>query len=301
MAFLINIPFGRDSQLPTESRRALNNSPAEGSLPFSTGIAVQRYMVAESGLAAARNEGCSHWYIDASIESDIPHNWSGSRIHNLVAEAADYGLTPILHGNFRAPLASEIDEVRAAALQYVKREIKLAAQLHAAAVIIHGGAFVEPRPTRTQRDAALERFLSLLSEAMRAAADQGVTIWLENLSHYPKYRPFSYVFTRESDFAMALTWIPDINFILDVGHANVNQSLALPAFEKFSGSIAALSLSNNDGRQDSHLALDEGTLPVQPLLAAISATGWQGLIAFETRDESVKAGIEYLDKVWRER
>lgn len=276
----------------------MSSSPYTQSLPFATGVAVQRYLSAEEGLAAAQEEGCSHWYIDASLMADMPHNWSGERSRSLAAAAADQGLSPILHGNFRAPLASEIPEVREASLQYVRSEIDLAARLEASSLVIHGGAFVEPRPTKAHRDAALERFLTLLAEVVAEAAEKGVEVWLENLSYYPKFRPFSYVFTREADFAVALDAIPGIKFILDVGHANVNQSAAAPAFEKFSSSIAALSLSNNGGDQDAHLALDEGTLSVREITEAVRARNWQGIIAFETRNESVESGIAYLTKLW---
>ncbi|MFD5031986.1 TIM barrel protein [Streptomyces sp. NPDC058405] len=267
-------------------------------MSFATGVAVQRYLSAEEGLTAARAEGCSHWYVDASLMSDMPHCWSAERRRSLAAAAADQGLSPILHGNFRAPLASEIPEVRAASLQYVRSEIELAARIEATSLVIHGGAFVEPRPTKAHRDAALERFFSVLSEVVREATEKGVDVWLENLSYYPKYRPFSYVFTRDMDFAAAMDAIPDIKFILDVGHANVNQSAAAPVFEKFSSSIAALSLSNNAGDQDAHLALDDGTLSIRDITHAIRAQEWRGIIAFETRNQSVEAGIDYLTGIW---
>ncbi|MWA14174.1 sugar phosphate isomerase/epimerase family protein [Streptomyces sp. BA2] len=268
------------------------------SLPFATGVAVQRYLTAEEGLEAARDERCSHWYVDASLMEDMPHNWSKGRSQKLVEAAAVHGISPILHGNFRAPLASEIPEVRAASLDYVRSEIDLAARIEASALVIHGGAFVEPRPTKAHRDAALERFTSLLTVIEREAADKGVEVWLENLSYYPKFRPFSYVFTREADFETVLDAIPQVKFVLDVGHANVNQSLALPAFEAFAPSIAALSLSNNEGTQDAHLALGDGTLSVRELTDAIRAQNWSGVIAFETRNASVEAGIDYLRAMW---
>ncbi|QIY59008.1 sugar phosphate isomerase/epimerase [Streptomyces sp. RPA4-5] len=276
----------------------MNSTNDTWSLPFATGVAVQRYLTAEEGLEAAREERCSHWYVDASLMEDMPHNWSQERSRKLVEAAEEHGLSPILHGNFRAPLASEIPEVRQASLEYVRSEIDLAARTKSTALVIHGGAFVEPRPTKAHRDAALERFTSLLSIIEGEAADKGVEVWLENLSYYPKSRPFSYVFTREADFATVLDAIPQVKFVLDVGHANVNQALALPAFEAFAPSIAALSLSNNEGNQDAHLGLGDGTLSVRELTDAIRAKNWSGVIAFETRNASVEAGIDYLRAMW---
>ncbi|MEU1885512.1 sugar phosphate isomerase/epimerase family protein [Micromonospora sp. WMMD987] len=276
----------------------LSASSYTSPLPFVTGVAVQRYLAAEEGLTAAHEEGCSHWYIDASLLSDMPSEWSDTRIKNLVTAADDHGMSPILHGNFRAPLASEIPEIRDASLEYLRREVELAAALRATSLVVHGGAFVEPRPTKAHRAAALDRFLSLLSVVVREATEQGVEIWLENLSYYPRYRPFSYVFTREPDYATAQAAIPEIKFILDVGHANVNQELALPAFAGYSSSIVALSLSNNDGDQDAHLGLTDGTLSIRQVLDVIREADWSGLIAFETRNESVTTGITHLSRLW---
>jgi L-ribulose-5-phosphate 3-epimerase len=267
-------------------------------VPFAAGVAVQRYLTAEEGLAKAQLETCSHWYVDASLIEDMPHNWTGRRRQALRDSAREQGMSPILHGNFRAPLATEIPEVRAAALEYVRTEIQLAVDIEATAYVIHGGAFVEPRPTKAHRDAALDRFFTLLAVAQQEAASRGIAVWLENLSYYPKYRPFSYVFTREGDYSVALQHIPELKFILDVGHANVSQDMALPVFEKYASSIAALSLSNNSGGQDSHLALREGTLSMPRLAEAIRSSQWSGIIAFETRNEDVVDGLAYLEQLW---
>jgi len=262
--------------------------------PFVTGVAVQRYLPAEEGVAAAHDEGCTHWYIDASLPSDMPSTWSNERVRGVTAQANEFGLRPIIHGNFRAPLASEIPEVREGVGRYLQTEIDLAAALDAKALILHGGAHVEPRPTRSDRAAALERLFAMLQQTIPKAGDRGVTVWLENLSYYPRYRPFSYVFTRHEDYSHAVSVLPDIRFILDVGHANVNQSIALQVIRDYHSSIAALSLSNNDGSADAHLALDEGTISTTELAATIGGTNWTGIVAFETRNADVRSGLDHL-------
>jgi sugar phosphate isomerase/epimerase len=263
-------------------------------IPFVTGVAVQRYLPAEDGVVAAHEEGCTHWYIDASLQSDAPNAWSSERVRGVTEQARERGLRPIIHGNFRAPLASEMPEIRAGVAQYVQTEIDLAAALNAEALILHGGAHVEPQPTRSDRMAALERLFAMLQQIIPRADDRGVTVWLENLSHYPRYRPFSYVFTRHEDYSQAVSALPGIRFILDVGHANVNQSIALQVIRDFHSSLAALSLSNNDGSADSHLALDQGTISTTELATTISETNWTGVVAFETRNADVRSGLAHL-------
>lgn len=276
----------------------MTDSSGRWSLPFVTGVGVQRYLPAEDGLADAYEQGCSHWYIDASLLSEMPSAWDQRRRAALAHSAAGLGLSPVIHGNFRAPLATEIPQLQEGTLAYIREEIKLAADVNAAALIIHGGAYVEPRPTKSNRALAFQRFLALLSSVVREANDQGVEIWLENLSYYPKYRPFTYIFTRDSDFAEVLDELPQLKFILDVGHANVNQAAALTMFSAYFTSVAALSLSNNAGDQDSHLALDQGTLSIAELLARIRDAGWNGVIAFETRNASIPSGIDYIRDLW---
>jgi L-ribulose-5-phosphate 3-epimerase len=267
-------------------------------LPFASGVAVQRYLPAESGLDSARDEGCTHWYIDASLPCDLPERWPEERRREVVLRAGEAGLTPIVHGNFRVAYATEVTELRKAALAYLETEIDLARDLGAAALIVHGGAHVEPRPSRRSREQALERFAEVFTEASGIAVERGVTLWLENLSHYPRHRPFSYVFARPSDFMKILQRAPDTAFILDVGHANVNQGQALPLLRSFSRSIAALSLSNNLGESDDHLPLDQGSLAPDELVVAILDRSWRGLLAFETRGAPVREGMAVLKRAW---
>jgi L-ribulose-5-phosphate 3-epimerase len=265
---------------------------------FVSGIALQRYLSAEEGVLEAHREGCTHWYVDASLSSDMPSTWSRARVEAVRGVADGLGLRPIIHGNFRAPLASEIPEVRRGVAQYLRTEIDLAAELGAEALILHGGAHVEPRPTRSDRDAARERLFLMLGETVREANDRGVGVWLENLSYYPHYRPFGYVFTRHEDYAAALSILPDLRFILDVGHANVNQSIAVQVMREHHAAIAAVSLSNNDGSADAHLALDRGTFSTAEFTAAVKEAEWTGVVAFETRDADVRAGIDHLAQEW---
>jgi sugar phosphate isomerase/epimerase len=232
------------------------------------------------------------------LPSDVPSAWNSERVRHVNALAENYGLRPIIHGNFRAPLASEIPEVREGVARYLETEIELAAALNAEALVLHGGAHVEPRPTKSDREAALARLFAMLQDVTPNAGNRGVAVWLENLSHYPRYRPFSYVFTRPEDYAHALSALPDIRFILDVGHANVNQSVAIQVIRDHYSSIAALSLSNNDGSADAHLALEHGTLSMNELATAIGDTSWTGVVAFETRDAEVNSGLDHLAKQW---
>lgn len=251
-------------------------------LPFADGIALQRYLPAEQGLINCHEEGGSHWYVDLSLPADQPSQWTPRRRSRLATAAAELGCQPVVHGNFRAPLASEIPEVRDGVWRYLETELALAAELDAP-LIVHGGAVVEPRPTRSGRVEAVRRALDMV-ERLRGRAERcGVEVWLENLSHYPRHRPFGYVFTGVADFELAAAEAPSLRFVLDVGHAHVNQDASLRLLAAFADRIAALSFSDNDGTADAHLGLGRGSLPVRQISDLVLERGWRGLVVFETR------------------
>jgi L-ribulose-5-phosphate 3-epimerase len=88
-------------------------------LPFAAGIASQEYLTAEEGAIRANEDGCSHWYVDMSLPSDHAHEWTSQRRRALKKAADTLGLKPIIHGNFRAPLATEIPEIMAGVMAYL--------------------------------------------------------------------------------------------------------------------------------------------------------------------------------------
>ena len=266
-------------------------------LPFAEGIATQEYLIAEEGALKAYEEGCSHWYVDLSLPSDHTHEWPPQRRAALLSLAERLQIRPILHGNFRAPVATELPEVRAGVRAYLREEIRLAHDL-GAPLIIHGGSIVDPRPTESARWSALNRFLALLEEIATEAGEYGVPVWLENLSHYPRFKPFAYVFTRYADFVTARQQLPNLKYIFDLGHANVNQQFPLAILRDFGDLTAAISVSNNDGQADSHLGVDHGTVPISSVLDVIKANGWRGLVAFETRGEPVSHGVDLVRRHW---
>src|SRR3954462_11245522 len=95
-------------------------------LPFASDIAAQQYLPAEQGALHAHEAGCTQWYIDFSAETDQPHEWPAERVRDLLELSSRLQVSPILHGNFRAPLGTEIPEVRDGVLRYLSTELALA-------------------------------------------------------------------------------------------------------------------------------------------------------------------------------
>jgi sugar phosphate isomerase/epimerase len=129
----------------------------------------------------------------------------------------------------------------------------------------------------------LQQYLRSIETLNVHAEKAGVTIWLENLPDYTRYRPFHYIFTHAEEFKYILERV-DNQMLYDVGHGHINarQSVQSVLLEHHAR-IATISLSNNNGTLDQHLALDQGTIDMASVLETLVRTRWRGLVAFETR------------------
>lgn len=265
---------------------------------FVLGYALQEYYSAEEGMLTAKEAHYSHWYIDGSLASDIPSQWDPRRIEALLKKIEQYHITPLFHGNYKAPLASDVPELRQTAIAYVKKEIELASALRAP-IILHGGAIVEPRLVNKVKKEALENYLETLYILSEYAHKKNVKVYLENLSNYKNYKPFHYIFTQLEEFDYILQRLPELKLFLDVGHANIGDGDPCEIIKKYHHRIVGMSFSNNDGVRDQHLALTQGTIDYTKIISTILDTNWQGIIAFETRGRSPKESIDDLCKLYR--
>lgn len=264
-----------------------------------TGYAQQQYFLAEQGLLQARNDGANYWYIDGSFPEEYPGNWSDERIKLLNQQVLLYNIKPIFHGNFKLPLASDVSEVREAAVRKVLSEVDLSSELDAP-LIIHGGAIVEPRLVIKAKKEALDNYLRSLENIVSYAEKKKVTILLENLSNYKNYRPFHYIFTTADEYRYVFDRIgaENVHFFFDVGHGAICEGEPVSIIQEFHKRIWGMSLSNNDGVRDLHLGLHQGIIDYQQIVNAIIETNWQGVIAFEVRGRSFAQSVDDLTKLF---
>lgn len=265
-------------------------------LPFAKGFAAQDYLVAEEGIVSAFQNNMDYWYIDASLNEDRLDQWPIDRINHLEKLINQYNILPIIHGNYKVPLASDVEHLRLASIEYVKKEIDFAKQL-GAPLIIHGGAIVEPRLIKKTKKYALNQFFLSIEALLNYSEKCGVNIYIENLSNYTNYFPFHYIFTTPEEISYVLEKIPDVKIFFDVGHANIGND-PVEFFSMFHQSIVGMSFSNNNGVRDSHLGLFNGKIKYSDLVGKILKLGWRGIIALETRGVSASQSIDDLKKVY---
>jgi L-ribulose-5-phosphate 3-epimerase len=246
-------------------------------------IAIQSYLPAEEGLIVAYDNGYTHWYIDLSLPCDALEQWSTKRVKCLADDMDIKNISPIIHGNFNAPLSSNIPILREAAVSYVKRELELAAQF-SAPVIIHGGAIVEPRLVTAAKRSAIDNFVKSIKELYEYGTELGVRVWVENLSNYTNNHPFYYIFSTRSEFRYVLEKCPELEIFLDLGHANIGNDNIHDLIGEFSHNISGISLSNNNGMRDQHFQMVKGSVDYSLVFNKLIKTNWFGFLAFEVRD-----------------
>jgi len=266
---------------------------------FATAYAQQLYLLAEEGAVQAHKDNAQYWYVDGSFPEEYLENWSDERIANLNKLINDLQVKPIFHGNFKAPLASDVEGVRKSSVENVFVEIDLAAKI-SAPLIIHGGAIVEPRLVIKAKKDALDHYLKSLEEIVAYAKQKNVTILLENLSNYLNYRPFHYIFTTPNEYRYVFEKITDdhVKFFFDVGHAAICDGNPVAVIEEFHQRIWGMSFSNNDGVRDMHLGLDQGLISYEDVVSKIIECNWQGVVAFEVRGREFQRNIADLEKIY---
>lgn len=90
--------------------------------------------------------------------------------------------------------------------------------------------------------------------------------------------------------------VNDENFgaVLDTGHQHAQKELLPLSVEKLGKSIFYLHVSDNDGRENKHLRLGEGTIDWEGLFVALKRHGYDGYVAIDV------GNVPDLDEAYRE-
>jgi sugar phosphate isomerase/epimerase len=87
----------------------------------------------------------------------------------------------------------------------------------------------------------------------------------------------------------------DVGIVLDVGHANINGYIR--AFmDTFGDKIVHVHVSDNDGKQDSHLGVGKGTVDWQEFARAVRRIQFRGIVMIESI-EDVNQSLQTLTQL----
>ncbi len=178
----------------------------------------------------------------------------GDGLHHL--DSADlltsYSARYTIHAPCRGTnIASLLEPIRQASVEVVRQCFGIAAEVNAG-VVVHPGYFAWAE----ERAKAEQQLKKSLLDLSLLAKEYSVRYFVENMGNW------EYFFLKTPD---ELHLIGDIPFALDAGHAHQNHCLA----EFLSFPAAHYHLHDNDGTEDSHLALGKGTIDFEPVMKAV--------------------------------
>jgi sugar phosphate isomerase/epimerase len=84
----------------------------------------------------------------------------------------------------------------------------------------------------------------------------------------------------------------DLNFTLDIGHANLNSQIEV-FIKRFSNRLVHVHVSDNNGESDSHLGVGYGNINWKHVAKAIKEVSFNGTIVVE----SVEHVLESVQKL----
>jgi sugar phosphate isomerase/epimerase len=168
-------------------------------------------------------------------------------------------------------IASLLEPIRKASVEVVRQCFLIAAEVNAG-VVVHPGYFAWAEE-RTKAERQLRKSLSDLSIL---AMEYSVRYFVENMGNW------EYFLLKTPD---ELSLIGDIPFALDTGHAH--QNLCLAEFLRFPA--AHYHLHDNEGKDDSHLALGRGTIDFQPVIKAVRKNNVVPVIEVATFDGVIES------------
>jgi sugar phosphate isomerase/epimerase len=158
-----------------------------------------------------------------------------------------------------------------------------------AAVVCHLG--YEARHYRFDQEGWLARSAATWKELAALAAPWGATVMLENC-----YETEPELFLE----VLGRVGAPNLQVCFDAGHLLAFSTGDFPRWlETLAPVIGQLHLHDNQGDDDTHLALGTGRVPIKETVEYLAQRGIRPLVTLEPHQEgSLEPSLEYLAGIW---
>ena len=148
-------------------------------------------------------------------------------------------------------ISSLLEPIRKASVEVIAQCFRIAAEVNAG-VVVHPGYFAWAE----ERKKAEQQLRVSLSDLSYLGQEYSVRYFIENMGNW------DYFFLKTPD---EISLIGDTPFALDVGHAHQNHCLR----EFLDVPAGHYHLHDNNSKEDSHLAIGEGTIDFIPVMKAV--------------------------------
>ncbi|MCQ2972380.1 MAG: sugar phosphate isomerase/epimerase [archaeon] len=181
-------------------------------------------------------------------------------------------------------IASLNEAIRQTSINEIKKSMDLATKINADLVVVHPGNV--PFMGRGLEDVIYEIGKKSIIELGEYGQEIGVTPAVENMPD------FEGAMHKDINVLSELLESIDTAMTLDVGHAN---TLGYTPDEMYSSAIKHIHMSNNYGDDDSHLALNEGSIDFKEVFDIFESKKYNGIYMLElTSNDSIEKSLEYI-------
>ena len=194
-------------------------------------------------------------------------------------QLTSYSLKYSMHAPSRGVnIASVLEPIRRAGVEVMGQCFSVAAELNAD-VVVHPGYFA----WEEERKKALIQFRRSLRDLEGLADQYSVNYYIENMGNW------NYFFLKTPD---ELDIIDGCGLALDVGHAHLNNCLD----DFLNCRISHVHLHDNDGTDDTHSAVGEGTIDFTAVMTAVARDSATPIVEVSTL-EGVISSIKSLTAI----
>jgi len=214
---------------------------------------------------------------------ELLHQYPNEEISNDIL--ASYNLKYTIHAPFMdVNIAALGRSSRENSIRQVKNSIDLASEIDAKAVVVHPGLI--PFLARDMPEEVYKIANRSIYELGKYSSDLGVNTTIENM---PAFEGMIYQdMNRLNDILVEY----DMGMTFDIGHAN---HAKISPDETYFDSIKHIHAHDNNGDDDSHLPLGEGSIDLKYIIDTFEKKKYDGIYMIEVNDkDSIKKSIEYL-------
>lgn len=168
------------------------------------------------------------------------------------------------------------DRIRQASVDEVTASLEVAAELHPQKVVLHPG-YINGLGTYVMK-MSIDYAMQSLDQIMETADRLGMPVCIENM--FPKYPGW----IEADDFNRILERFPSIMLTLDIAHAHIgskNGKRALRFMTLYPDRIHHVHVSDNFGKEDSHLPIGAGNIPYREIIKGLKKIGYNRTITVE--------------------
>ena len=215
--------------------------------------------------------------------AELLHQFPTEKIDTDLLDS--YALKYSIHAPFMdINIASLQTKSRIASLEQIKDSIDLAGRIDAEAVVVHPGSI--SFLARNFKDEVYRIANESIKEIGEYGQDLGVMVTFENMPAFD-----TMIYSDIYDLNELLTSL-DMSMTMDIGHAN---HAGFAADEIYFDCIKHIHIHDNNGDDDSHLSLGEGSIELKDIVSNFEKKNYKGIYTIEVNNfDSIKKSYDYL-------